>query len=336
MTSARSSTAVSRFVLVALVVPGVLTLASLAVQLVVLPQVPATIAIHWGASGQPDGFGPAWTQPLITVLVGFGIPLLLALTSLPGLRRGDRGPSYRLMGAVAAAVAALAAVLFAWTLIAQIGLADAQAAPSVLPAILWGFTAAVAVGVGAWFVQPDEPAHNTTTVPAGGLDLAPGERAVWFGSASMSRAATIGIGATCLAMSTAALVSWFAGAPMAVALILGGVAVLLIVVALTTTTFRVRVDADGLTAVGPAGFPRFAVPLSDVRCVAVTEVNPLGEFGGYGLRWTPGGFGVVLRRGPAIDVTRTSGKRFVVTVEDAARGAALLEAFAQREQRVRR
>ena len=111
---------------------------------------------------------------------------------------------------------------------------------------------------------------------------------------------------------------------------------LLIVLALTTTTFRVRVDASGLTTVSPAGFPRFTVPLSEVRSVAVTDVNPLGEFGGYGLRWTPGGFGVVLRRGPAIDVTRTSGKRFVVTVEDAARGAALLRAFAVREQGARR
>ena len=62
--------------------------------------------------------------------------------------------------------------------------------------------------------------------------------------------------------------------------------------------------------------------------VEAVQVNPMGEFGGWGLRWAPGGgFGVVLRSGPGIRVRRTGGKVFTVTVDDAATGAALLEAL---------
>ncbi len=330
MTSARPSTAARRFALAALVAPGVLTLASLIVQLLALPEVPATIAIHWGASGQADGFGPAWIQPLLTVLVGFGIPLLIAASCLPGLRRGDGGPTYRLMGAIAASVATLMAVLSAWTLLAQRGLDDATDAPSVLPGLAWALVAALFVAVAAWFVQPVQPARNATSVPADPLALAPGEQAVWFGTAALGRPAALVIGGTCAVMAVTALAVWFAGAPMAISLLLGGVTLLLIAMALTTSAFRVRVDAEGLWVVALLGFPSFHVPLDDVRVVEVGEVSPLGEFGGYGIRSSVGAFGVVLRRGPALTVTRASGRRFVVTVDDAARAGALLEALARR------
>jgi hypothetical protein len=54
-------------------------------------------------------------------------------------------------------------------------------------------------------------------------------------------------------------------------------------------------------------------------------VNPLAEFGGWGWRWgADGRVGVVLRAGEGIQVTRTNGKRFVVTVDDAQTGASVL------------
>jgi hypothetical protein len=334
MTPSRQPIAVRRFTLVAIIVPLVLTSASVAVQLAVLSDVPSTIAIHWNAAGVPDGFGPAWAQPVMTVAVGLGIPLLIALSSLTGLRRGDRGPTYRLMGAIAASVSALSSVLFAWTLVVQRGLTDPADAPSVLPGLGVAFAAAAVVGVGAWFIQPDEPAHNVTSVPAPRLQLAPGEQAAWFGTAALGRPAAVILGVACGAVVATALLVWFSGAPATVALLLGGVALLLVALAATTTVFHVRVDAAGLTVVAPVGFPRFRVPLSEVREVTVAEVSPMGEFGGYGIRSAVGAFGVVMRRGPAISVVRTSGKRFVVTVDDAERGAALLQALVDRERTV--
>lgn len=330
MTTSRS-TAQQRFTLVALVVPAVLTLVSLVVQLFALPHVPSTIAIHWGANGQPDGFGPAWLQLVLAVVVGFGVPLLIALMALPGLRRGDRGPSYRLLGAVAAAMSALMAVLMSWTLVAQVGLTDPKDAPSVLPALAVGFAAAALVGLAAWFLQPKAEPLNVTSTPAEGLVLSPGEHAAWFGATAMVRGGLIAIGIACVAISGGAIFSWFAGAPIVLTVVLGVVGLIFIVAAFTTTVFHVRVDVTGLSVASPLGFPRFHVPLSDIRSVEVSDVSPLGEFGGYGIRSTIGAFGVVLRRGSAITVTRTSGRRFVVTVDDASRGAALLEALVRRE-----
>jgi len=59
-------------------------------------------------------------------------------------------------------------------------------------------------------------------------------------------------------------------------------------------------------------------------------VDPMGQFGGWGLRWGPAGFGVVLRTGEGIEVRRRSGKTLTVTVDDAATGAALLNALVAR------
>lgn len=327
---AKNDTVLRRFRLVAVFVPIVLTLVSLIVQLVVLPRVPATIAIHWGATGQADGFGPAWTQPVISVVVGLGIPLLLALTSLPGLRRGDRGPTYRLMGAVTASISALAAVLFVWTLVAQIDLTDAADAPTVFPGMLLALGAALVVGIGAWLVQPNEPARSVSRTAAPEMTLTPGEQVAWFGEATMGRAAVIIMGVTCALMAGLALVLWAVGAPIVAAIAVSVAAIVLVLAAATSTTFRVRADAAGLSVVSIAGFPRFLVPLSEIESVRVSDVSPMGEFGGWGIRKTIGAFGIVVRRGPAIDVLRTSGQRFVVTVDDAARGAAVLEALLRR------
>lgn len=329
MTTARPSTALRRFVAVAIVLPVVLALTAIVIQLIVLPQVPAVIAIHWGATGAPDGFAPSWMQPLMTVAFALLLPLGLALSSLQGMRRGDRGGSYRMMGALAAALATLMSVLFTWTLALQVGLTDARDAPSAVPALLIGFAAAVGVGLVAWWVQPKEAPLHTTT-PAPGMALAEGERAAWFGIASMAPWAAVAIGAACVLLGAGTVVSWLLSPDVVVTVVLTVVTVVLTLAALTTVVFRVRVDGDGLTVRSVAGVPVFRVPLAEIRAVAVSDVNPIGEFGGFGIRSMPRRFGVVLRRGAAIEVERMAGTRFVVTVDDAQTGAALLQALAAR------
>jgi hypothetical protein len=327
MTSDRPSLAVRRFVWCAVVAPAVLTTVAVGVQLTLLPQVPEMVAVHWDAGGAANGFAPAWTQPVMTAALGLGIPLLIALATLPGLRRGDRGASYRLMGALATALSALVAVMFTGALAGQVGLADARDAPSVVPVLIAGFAGAVAAGVIAWFVQPAEAPLRVGLNTARPLALAPGERAVWYGSATLGRAAIIVITVACLFVMGAGIVTWIGG-EAAVAWVITIVAVLLIALALTTTAFRVRVDERGLTVVSLVGVPRFRVPVDDIAGVAVRDVNPMGEFGGWGMRSAPGRFGVVMRSGAAVDVERRSGRRFVVTVDDdAVTAAALLEAL---------
>ena len=65
----------------------------------------------------------------------------------------------------------------------------------------------------------------------------------------------------------------------------------------------------------------------------MTTVSPLAEFGGWGYRVGRGGrVGVVLRTGEGLQVERSGGRSFVVTIDDAATGAALLNTLAARSR----
>ena len=59
------------YAVVAVWVPVLLTTVAVILLLTWLPQVPATVATHWGRGGEPDGFAPAWSVPLLTAAVGY-------------------------------------------------------------------------------------------------------------------------------------------------------------------------------------------------------------------------------------------------------------------------
>ncbi|MGW9629399.1 DUF1648 domain-containing protein [Agromyces sp. NPDC055520] len=322
-------TARRRFLLVGSILPAAFTLVGVGLMLAWLPEVPATVATHWGGSG-PDGFGPAWSVPLGTAALGFGLVALFTGIMLTGTRGGQWGAMLRLLGALSIGTNVLIVGGATWSFGMQRGLVDAHDAPDIGWPFLVVSVLAVATGVAAWFVQPrvstvgDVPPR---TVPP--LDLAAGERAVWVRTTTMATFAVvlIVVAIVALAIGTAVVAttgssSWW---------IMLGVTLLLVVLAATTTVFVVRVDDRGLVARSPLGFPRFAVPIDDVETVAVTSVQPTAEFGGWGIRLAPdGAFGIVLRAGEALQVTRRGGRRFVVTVDDAATAAALLEALSAR------
>lgn len=323
------SLAIRRFVLAAIVLPLVIVAVGATLQVIALPHLPATIAVHWNAAGEPDRFAPAWTQPLVTIALGAGIPLLIGLTSLPGLRRGDRGVTYRFMGAVSAGAAALVTLALTWTLLAQVG--EPAAAPAVWPSLFGSIVAAVIVGVIAWFIQPQEEWSRPSAPAATPLAIAPGERVVWLRTTSIHPKMAIGIALIVVALAVVAFGAWLTGAPEGVVWLLILVTIILVVLAATSLAFHVRVDDAGLTVRSVIGIPRFRVPLHEITTAARVEVNPMGEFGGWGLRLSADKrFGVVLRTGEAIEVARTNGRRFVVTVDDAATGAGLLQALVER------
>lgn len=327
----RAPLAVRRFVLIALVIPAVLTAVAIVVQLIALPAVPDPIAIHWGAGGEPNGFGPAWLNIVLTAAVGLGVPLLLGLSALAGLRRGDRGATYRLLGAVALATSVLMGVLGTWLFVAQRGLASAADAPSATLPLVVSFAAALASGLVGWIAQPDEPYQTTPLPEECPIELTADERAVWLQRVQLARAGVIVLLAALALLVVMALVTLFAGGPVEAVVTLVAVTLVVGAAVVSTLAFHVRVDASGLTVNSVVGIPRVHLPLADIARVETVDVNPMGEFGGWGVRWAPGGgFGVVLRSGPAIRAHRTNGKVFTVTVEDAATGAALLGALAAR------
>ncbi len=330
----RSPRAVSRFVVVAVIAPAVTTALAVALQLTAAASLPDPIAIHWGLSGAADGWGPAWLVLLLTVALGLGMPWLLAASAVVGLRRGDRGPVYRLLAAIAVATSVFLAALSTGSVLIQRGIATAQGAPSIIPVVLLAVVLAVAAGVGGWFAQPDE--HPTRSARTATMDppLGVTERAVWVRSVRLARGGFIVLGAALLLLVAVSALTIAASNDGVVIATL--VAVVLVLVAMITMTavFRVRVDAGGLAVTSLVGVPRVRIPLEEIERVEVVDVSPMGEFGGWGLRWAPGGgFGVVMRSGAAIRVHRTGGKVFTVTVDDAETGAALLSAERERTDR---
>jgi hypothetical protein len=70
------------------------------------------------------------------------------------------------------------------------------------------------------------------------------------------------------------------------------------------------------------------IPLGDIREVNAVQVSPTAEFGGWGWRMDgTGRSGIIMRAGSAVQVTRASGKKFVVTVDDADTAASVLAAL---------
>lgn len=116
---------------------------------------------------------------------------------------------------------------------------------------------------------------------------------------------------------------WFIGA-------IGGVVAL---VALETHTVRVTVDRRGLAvAWGPFGVPVNRVAIERVAVASAIVVRP-GEWGGWGYRGglrLMGKAAAVVTGGPGIRLDLTDGRVFVVTVDDADTGAALINDYVAR------
>ncbi len=322
---------VTRFAVVAVALPAVIVTTGVVMMLTALPALPDPVATHWGVTGTPDGFGPVWLPIVMLTAVGLGLPALLGLLTLPALRRSERGGAYRLLGATALGLSSFLTVLVAVSTMRQAGLTDAAAGPQI-----WG-PLAIAAAAGAagtalgWFLQPRQRFEPTPLDPAVPMKLSTGERVIWLQRATMSRSGTIVLLAA-LGLTGAVTVTVAVVAAEAVTVWLTSVLmVLLSLLVAANLVFHVRVDDQGLTATSALGWPRTRVPLEDVAHAAVVEVNPMADFGGWGLRWAPTGrFGLVLRTGPGIEVRRRSGKSFTVTVDDAATGAALLSGLAER------
>jgi hypothetical protein len=322
---------IRRFVLVALVLPLLTVIAGVGVLLAVAHSLPDPVAVHWGANGEPDGFGPLWLVIVVLAAVVVGAALLLAVTPLPALRRGQIGSSPRMLAAVSWGLAVFITVLVTVATVSQAGLSDAADAQAIWMPLLAALVAGAAAGAVGFAMQPRVAFVPTRLADAAPLELADGERVVWLQRVVMARGGLVILLSTTALLVAITIMTWLTGVtPAGQALMLGSTALIILIVAMNLV-FHVRVDDAGLAVTSALGWPRIRVPVSDVAHVAVAHVEPMAEFGGWGLRWGPAGrFGVVMRAGEGIEVRRRSGKTVTVTVDDAEVGAALLTALAAR------
>lgn len=305
--------------------PAAVGLAGLLLLLGFRDQLPDPVAVHWGADGA-DGFASpdralllVWTGPVAGA--AFGALTLAVYRADQALRRHA--------ASLATGFATFVTAVVVGSLWQQRGLADATAAQDPDLVLVVALLLTLAFGVGAAALAPgDRPGAAVATgpVPAASprVPLGPDERVAWSAWTAASPAVL-----TVLAVALLPLAALAAAGIAPLFLLL----VLLLVLVLTTATMsaRVWVDQRGLTVRSPLGWPRHWVPLAEVAAAAAVDVHPLRDFGGWGYRIGRGGrSGVVLRRGPALEVTRGDGRRFVVTVDGAAEAAALLTALTAR------
>ncbi|MGW0803127.1 hypothetical protein [Nonomuraea sp. NPDC002799] len=289
-------------------------------------RLPDPLATHWGPGDGPDG-SMSFTAYLLMVLLLWAVPWLIML----GLAAHGRALVFR-NGRVT-----WWGFLFGWALLV-VGMNVTTVAANLDQAVwtaarlsAWQVVAVLAVAFGGAALAgylgrgvPDE-------APAGGdvpprLRLRPGQRTVWVSRVTNSGLSVLGIGALIALVAAGALsVAGALPSPTASAL-LPGLAIAAIA-GLATMTLTVRAGHDGLAiGFGPFGWPARKIPLSKIAS-ATSQVRRPSQVGGWGFRGLPGSATIMLRGGECLVLTYRSGGTLAISIDDAARGASLINAL---------
>ena len=266
-------------------------------------QLPEEVAIHWGWSGEPDGSMALALVPLLMVaLLGVGW-LIGVLFRVDGEPTAEAFVVLGLMGGLATALTGLIVGLNrgvgSWE---DAGRFEPWHVGVVLVGMLVGGLTGLTLGR-KWC-----PPRRPSLVDPPVMVIGPGERVSWVGRASAKWPLfLIGIAASTFLF----LPGW--------GLWLGG---LLLVIALVFTHVEASVDDRGLR-VRLGGIPVRRISMANISSARPIDLEPT-DWGGWGWRAVPNGSAIVLRRGEALELTLSSGRRFAVTVDDAAVGAAVV------------
>ncbi len=283
-------------------------------------ELPDRIATHWSGE-EPDGFMSLTGNMTFTVVfVVCGTAFLLLV--------GAAVRQVREMGALAAGMAAWISTLTALIVNAQRGLSDAESAPFGGEGLFISLAVGLAVGGLVWLVvrrRGQEPVADQAPEPgAPVIEGADGQRLAWTRHVRFSRtltgfvlAATI-LGALFAAATGYGTSDWWAGA-----FILLVDCVILIPLALNWAV--VTIDHRGVQA-RALGIRWVNIPLETITSAERQErAVPLGEFGGWGLRsGFAGDRGLVTGEGEALRIHRAGQCDWVITIDDAARAAAVV------------
>jgi hypothetical protein len=315
-----------RILIVSLVVPALVTIAALAVTFS-LARTAASVAVHWNAAGQVDGYGSPYTYPILLAVIVLPLVAIFGGIVVVATHRGPVTATIKLLGVLPLWLSVGLGGAFTGLIAVQTG-----GAPSTsLAPLPIGIGVGTIIAAGAWFIPPKvEQRTSTPGIPVAPVQLGATERASWIRSASASGPILWGLIALTVLLAGVAVISaitsggglwWVAFVPLVV-----------LVLALSNLAWTVRVDARGVRVRSLVGVPTFHIPLADIRSAGVVEVHPLTDFGGWGVRvGLNGRLGIVMRTGEALEVIKTSGRSIVVTVDDAASAAALLNGLVKQQ-----
>ncbi|MEU8435305.1 DUF1648 domain-containing protein [Streptomyces sp. NPDC029216] len=281
-------------------------------------RLPDPVATHWsGGSAAPDGSMGLWAA------VAF--PALVWVVLVAGVAFGvRRGPVRAWGGAVLAFGGVMLAGAQASIVRANLDREDWRDAGSVTG---WGVAATVVVAVlaGAGAAALGRRGAVAAPVAAEGprMELPDGERLVWL-SGTVNPWLRLLAGVIALAALGGGLagLAGLLGAPWVTVATLG----LTAAVVLVCSSVRARVTERGLeVAFGPFGYPVRRWAAEDIESARVEDRTP-ARAGGWGYRVNGLGTTVMLRGGDCL-VIRSKGRDFAVSVDDAGRGAALLNSL---------
>ncbi len=272
-------------------------------------RLPDPVASHWGVSGDPDGSLPLVAVPLILLgLIAIGL-ITTSLFRVEGEPTAEAFAMVGLLGGMGTALNGLLVYLNwdagSWE---EAGAFNAWHIGITLVGALGGGLAGFVLGR-RWY-----PERQATRADGPVIHVSPGERVSWVGRASVRWPLfLLGMGALVVLLVPA----W--------GIWLGGLFLLL---ALAFMQVEANVNNDGLR-VRLGGIPVRRIPIDKISSARAVDLEP-AEWGGWGWRASPNGSAIVLRRGDALELTFTSGRRFAVTVDDAATGAALVNGLVAR------
>lgn len=313
----------TRLFAVAVVLPVLIALAASLVILVSMPDLPAEIAVHWGANGA-DRFGSPW-EIIATLLGVVGVLSGVLAFSLNDFAESGRPrPMQKALAVMALGLSVTLGTGMTASVLSQRSLDDVRTAPDPLPALLFGLLLGLIAAAVAWLLLPRADRTPPAAVDVEPLGLAPSERTFWTGTVSVSRivlVAILGVIAILIGITVGAAQS---GAQSVLFIVL--LMALLLAVALTTLRWRVSVGQHGASVTAFAGWPAVRIPLADIDATRLISVNPVGDFGGWGWRWAGGRTGIILQAGPALEITRRTGRVLVVPIDDAETAVAVLQA----------
>ncbi len=313
-------------ILLLITLPALVAAAAGIVGMLLIPDLPAMLAVHWGVDGSVDRLDGIGSYVAIVATLVPAFVLGAALFSISPLRHGTSSFYARTVVGLTTWFGVFISLSMFLGVLAQRGVADPATLPAstVLVPLLIGFVVALAAAMLAALVTPRLPQSTGLRADAAALPLADGELVYWAETARSPRGViAIPVAAIVLIVVLFTVVGLPMWATLIVALFLASL--------LTMLSWHVVVDQRGLTVTGLFGFPRLHIPLDSVVAAAPIEVSAVGEYGGWGVRFgRSGNWGVIARAGGAIEVQRRSGANFVVTVDDAATGAGLLTALANR------
>ncbi|WP_073950711.1 DUF1648 domain-containing protein [Streptomyces kebangsaanensis] len=300
-------------------------------------RLPDRLATHWGFDGSaPDGSMPLWAACVVPALIWLA---LCAGVEAARWRAGRdaRAATRPWAVAVLPTVGVVIGGVQAAVVRANLDRTDWHQARLSAGWVVASAVAALLAGAGGWLVSTRQRPAGPATAGQDGhgprLELPEGERVVWFSRTTNPwlhlLAAVTGL------VAVAALVAlvgglaepgpaWALFAPCALAsLVVAGCA-----------SVQARVSEHGLeVSFGPLGWPVRRWTPDAVESARVENRTPT-QVGGWGYRLSGLGTTVMLRAGECL-VIRARGRRtdFALSVDDAERGAALLNTLRARQAR---